>query len=88
MNSFYVELSADEYGNRHYTNSFPCVIEAKLVEGDSPILIIKAPQEIADTWPHVRLHPRWLEVPGPARSLSWDEREKLITGYWKDKPNV
>ena len=78
---FFVELPVDEYGNRGYTHSFPCVIEAEVVESDiGTRLVIKAPGEIKAKWPSIlqRSHGGWLEVEGPARPLTWNEREELI----------
>ena len=82
---FFVELPADEYGNRAYTNSYPCVIEADIVPdpyGDFPDgeLLVSAPEEIAGKWERIPLkqYGGWLEVEGPARPLEWDERDRLI----------
>jgi hypothetical protein len=81
--AFYVELPADKYGNRAFTNSFPCVVEGDLVESNlGTELVFKAPKEIASKWPRILFNQYggWLEVEGPARPLSWDERENLILG--------
>jgi hypothetical protein len=80
-NLFLVELPADKYGNRGYTNSVPCVIEAhETVENGLRHLDIIAPPEIVNKWPGIYRdsYGGWLEVPGPARLLSWEEREALI----------
>lgn len=80
--TYFVELPADEYGNRAYTNSFPCVVEAnEIIEHDRPYLKFVAPPEIASKWPRVlkNAYGGWFEVPGPARPLTWEEREKLIS---------
>lgn len=52
--TYFVGLPADEYGNRAYTNSFPCVVEAnEIIEYDRPYLKFVAPPEIASKWPRV-----------------------------------
>jgi hypothetical protein len=79
---FFVELPADEYGNRAYTNAFPCVVEAEIRESElsGEILWVIAPPEIATKWQsiHKASYGGWLECEGPARSLTRDEREELI----------
>lgn len=78
---FFVELPVDKYGNRAYTNSFPCVIEAEVVNDDGgDDLVILAPPEISFKWSHIKkdYYGGWLEVEGPARPLTWKERESLI----------
>jgi len=79
---FYIELPADEYGNRAYTNSFPCVVEAEpfMDQHNVEKLLFIAPSEIAEKWPdcHINDYGGWLEVDGPARPLTWEEREELI----------
>jgi hypothetical protein len=79
MSKFWVELPADEYGNRAFTNSRPRVIEAELNEAGTALLII-APDETEFPWRRILIkqYGGWLEVDGPARSLTWDEREALI----------
>jgi hypothetical protein len=79
--SFFVELPADEYGNRAWTNGLPCVVEGYLVESDIGLeLIFVAPLEIKSKWPSVLFNQYggWLEVDGPARTLTWEEREVII----------
>jgi hypothetical protein len=75
--AFFVELPADVLGNRAYTNSFPCVVEGKVIGRE---LIVKAPPEIAKRWSTIIFnhYGGWLEVEGPARPLTWEEREELI----------
>jgi hypothetical protein len=75
--AFYVELPADEYGNRAYTNRFPCVVEAELSGND---LVFKAPPEIVDSWPSVKFngYGAWLECEGPARPITNEERDQII----------
>lgn len=78
---FFVEMAADAWGNRGYTNSFPCVIEAVVTTGESgDVLNIVNPPEIASKWPRILrwVHGGWLEVDGPSRPLTYDEREELI----------
>lgn len=78
---FFIELPADEYGNRAWTPDFPCVVEGNLVESNIGLkLVFVAPAEIKDRWPSVLFnqHGGWLEVDGPARMLTREEREELI----------
>lgn len=74
---FFVELSVDEYGNRGHAHV--CVIEATV--GQHPIvgeqLRIITPPEIADIWPTVHKKD-WIEVEGPARVVTKEERDRLI----------
>jgi len=85
--SFFVELPGDKYGNRGYTNSFPCVVEGELVEGEyGTSLTFVAPPEIASCWPSCYFRQEtWLEVEGPARPLTWEEREELIEKQGHEK---
>lgn len=80
--AFYVELPADKYGNRAFTASFPCVVEGDLIETDfGTELVFKAPKEISSKWSSVLFdqYGGWLEVDGPARLISWEEREEMIS---------
>lgn len=79
---YFVELPADEHGNRAYTGSFPCVVEADVEElgGGVQRLHIKAPVEIASKWSTIVNYGGWVECEGPARSLTRGERDRLIRG--------
>ncbi len=81
---FFVETAQDEGGNRLFTNSAPCVIEADIEEyepGKSRLRVI-GPEAIKSTWATIRLFPSgrgsWVECEGPARFVSQAERERII----------
>lgn len=79
---FFVELPADRYGNRGYTNSVPCIIEADTEKDDhlGEVLLVKAPTQIRNKWTRIPRHQYggWIDCDGPARILTWEEREVLI----------
>jgi len=82
--AFFVELSADKYGNRAFTNSQPCVVEGEVIQGEfGQKLEIIAPSYIKNKWAAIYIHQYggWVEVAGPARPLTYTEREKLIANY-------
>lgn len=71
---FFIELAADEFGNRLYTDSVPRIIEAERADEH---LIVTSPG--MDVFPYPRVHPRnWIECAGPARKVSHSEREIII----------
>lgn len=76
MNSrFFTELPGDEYGNRAYAPATPFVMEA-VVEGRYMKVI--APPEIKDKWPSMLFNGIWFECEGPARFITYEQREEII----------
>lgn len=76
--AFFVELPADEYGNRAYS---PCVLEAEIIQKHRrDTLLVKAPPEFRKKWPTLLLHQYggWIQCEGPARLLSREEQRALV----------
>jgi hypothetical protein len=85
---YFVENSCDKYGNRAYTNSKPQVVEGEVIgDGIGAELVFNPESEIAKSWPSVmfNLYNGWTEVDGPARMLTWEEREDLIVRCAKER---
>ena len=78
---FFIELSWDEYGNRGYTNSKPRIIKADRT--DEYTLTVIDPDISVFPWSTVGSR-RWIECPGPAREVSYGEREAIIIQAQKE----
>lgn len=81
---FFVEKAQDESGNRLFTNVTPCVIEADIEEYGPGLfrLHIIGPEVVKSKWATIRLFSDgaggWVECEGPARVISYAEREQII----------
>lgn len=80
---FYVER-LDKYGNAAYTNSVPYVVEIEPTgTGIHDVFTFLAPEEVRQKWQTSMNINRWVEVPGPVRRITHEERERLLKTYDK-----